>query len=201
MTAVLGAPLPHTLPETLPDTLPVAPHRPRVVVRAAPRREPRFDDELDEQAALTAPAGPSASGAGREQRLPFVAEKPPRAWAPGSSIRTGQPNPLPDPAAWGRRLVVGLIETSGGRRPLAQLGGMLSPSVNRGLGDTFERAARQGSAHWLHRASVRSVRAAEPVDGVAEVCATVETGQRVRALAFRLEECHGRWRCVRLQLG
>jgi hypothetical protein len=45
------------------------------------------------------------------------------------------------------------------------------------------------------------VRASEPSDGVAELCATVDVGGRVRALALRLEEQHGRWRCTRLQLG
>jgi hypothetical protein len=58
-----------------------------------------------------------------------------------------------------------------------------------------------GVPHWLHRAGVRSVRVSEPADGVAELCATVETGRRVRALAMRLEEHHGRWCCTRLQLG
>jgi hypothetical protein len=33
------------------------------------------------------------------------------------------------------------------------------------------------------------------------VCATVQTGTRVRAIAMRLEAKDGRWRCVRLQLG
>jgi hypothetical protein len=45
------------------------------------------------------------------------------------------------------------------------------------------------------------MRVAEPAAGVAELCATVETGRRVRAIAIRLEAQHGRWRCTRLQLG
>lgn len=171
-----------------PGVPPTRSQRSRVTVRPAPRREPPFDDEL---AAPTLLFGP------HEQRLPFAAHTPPAPWVP----QPARPHGLPDPGAWCRRLIVGLIETSAGRRPQAQLAGMLSPSVNRGLGDTFERAAQQGSAHWLHRASVRSVRASEPVDGVAELCATVDTGRRVRAIALRLEEHHGRWRCVRLQLG
>jgi hypothetical protein len=185
MTAAL-----RTAPSAVAPAVPA--HRPRVVVRPAPRREPPFDDELPE---------PTLLHGGQEQRLPFGVEPAPRAWVPRAARSPAGPYRLPDPAAWSHRLLIGLIETSAGRRPLAQLSGMLSQSVNRGLCDSFERAARQGAAHWLHRASVRSVRAAEPVDGVAEVCATVDIGRRVRALAFRLEECHGRWRCVRLQLG
>ncbi len=90
--------------------------------------------------------------------------------APGAAATAG----TADPSAWGRRLLIGMIETAAGRRPLHQLAAMLSPSVSRGIGADFERAAGQGSAHWLHRAGVRSVRAAEPADGVAELCATVE---------------------------
>jgi hypothetical protein len=94
-----------------------------------------------------------------------------------------------------------MIETAAGQRPLHQLAAMLSPSVTSGLGRDFERAASSGRRHWLHRAAVRSVRACEPAEGVAELCATVQVGPRVRAVALRLEAHHGRWRCTRLQLG
>jgi uncharacterized protein DUF6459 len=160
-----------------------------VTIRPAPRREPPFDDELPEDAPFF----------GRhDRRLPFeLTAVPAPVWRP----RPARPRGLPDPSAWGRRLLVGMIETASGRRPLHQLAAMLSPSVSRGIGADFERAARQGGGHWLHRAGVRSVRVAEPADGVAELCATVETGRRVRAVAMRLEEHQGRWRCTRLQLG
>ena len=161
----------------------------RVVIRPAPLREPPFDDEL--------PIGHARPGR-YDQRLPFdIPPPPPVVWRASPVRRHG----LTDPAAWGRRLLIGLIETAGGRRPLHQLASMLSPSVARGLGADFERAARLGSPHWLHRAGVRTVRVCEPAEAVAEICATVETGRRVRALALRLEEHHGRWRCTRLQLG
>ena len=78
---------------------------------------------------------------------------------------------------------------------------MLSPSIGRGLGTDFERAAAAGTGHWLRHATVHSVRASEPADGVAELCATVDLGVRVRAVAMRLETHHGHWRCTRLQLG
>jgi hypothetical protein len=94
-----------------------------------------------------------------------------------------------------------LVETAGGHRPAQQLAALLSPSIHRGLCGDFDRARQAGSPHWLSSASVRSVRASEPRDGVAELCATVDVGGRVRALALRLDEQHGRWRCTRLQLG
>jgi hypothetical protein len=170
------------------STAPIAPAL-RVVVRPAPRREPPFDDEV---------ADPLPRHGPRDLRLPFeLVPIRPIAWRP----RPARPSGLPDPAPWGRRLLVGMVETAAGRRPLHQLSALLSPSVNRGLGADFERAATQGKPHWLHRATVKSVRVSQPADGVAELCATVETGRRVRAIAMRLEEHRGRWRCTRLQLG
>lgn len=160
-----------------------------IVIRSAPRREPPFDDELPD-------------GGGRpgrlDQRLPFASGPVPLpVWSAGPP----RPHRLPDPGPWARRLLVGMIETASGRRPLQQIVALLSPSVAHGLGADFERAARAGALHWLHRASVRTVRASEPTDGVAELCATVDAGGRVRAVALRLEEHRGRWRCTRLQLG
>jgi hypothetical protein len=160
-----------------------------IVVRPAPPREPPFDDELDDAAPLV----------GRyDQRLPF--ERPRRR------LRV-QPRPsalraaLPDPAKWGQRLLIGIIETAGGRRPLNQLSPLLSPSVANGLRADFELAGTAGHRHWTHAATIRSVHASEPSDNIAELSATVQHGRRVRAVAMRLEIRHGRWRCVRLVLG
>jgi hypothetical protein len=159
-----------------------------VVIRPAPRREPPFDDEL---AAVTQPGR-------QDRRLPFdTAPTAPTVWLP----RRPRLPTMPDPGPWARRLLIGIIETADGRRPLLQLAALLSPSVCRGLGGDFELAARTGAPHWLHRARVRSVRVTEPARGVAEVSATVDVGPRVRAIAMRLEEDHERWRCTRLQLG
>jgi hypothetical protein len=162
---------------------------PAVLLRAAPRREPPFDDELPDR--LTSRRDrplPLRIRAGRAPALP----PPPAAPLPAA---------LPDPAGWGRRLLVGIIETAGGRRPLPQLTALLSQSVAAGLTADFERAAGAGHAHWTHAAQVRSVHASRPSDGVAELSATVQAGRRVRAIALRLEVRHGRWRCTRLQLG
>jgi hypothetical protein len=162
--------------------------RPRIVIRPAPRREPPFDDELADP---RSPVGPL------DQRLPFATSPARHAWRPVPRRAAG----VPDPQAWCRRLIIGMIETAAGRRPLHQLSALLSASVSRGLGADFEKAARAGRPHWLHRASVRSIRTAEPAEGIAEISATVDTGIRVRAIAMRLEVRHGRWRCTRLQLG
>jgi hypothetical protein len=157
-----------------------------ITIRPAPRREPPFDDELDGNS----PYAPF------DRALPFEATARPHVWLPSAP----RPSALPDPAPWARRLLIGMVETAAGHRPVQQLAGLLSPSVHRGLCADFA-PDRQRGRHWLHRAVVRSVRGSEPTDGVAELCATVEVGGRVRAIALRLEEHYGRWRCTRLQLG
>lgn len=158
-----------------------------VQLRPAPRREPCFDDELAELHLI----GPL------DRQLPFRQERRRPATKPPAAL----PRTLPDPVTWGRRLLIGIIETAGGRRPLQQLAAMLSPGVAAGLGADFERAAQRRTPHWTHAAVVRSVHASEPAEGVAELNATVQAGRRVRAVALRLEAREGRWRCTRLQLG
>lgn len=162
-----------------------------IVVRPAPVREPPFDDEIGADAVVT----------GRhDQPLPFRrprrrrAPLPPQAASPARAA-------LPDPALWARRLLLGIIETAGGRRPLSQLTALLSPGVAHGLRAEFELAAQLGRPHWTHRGVIGSVRATEPADQVAELCATVRDDRRVHAVAIRLEVRHGRWCCTRLVLG
>jgi hypothetical protein len=161
-----------------------------LTVRPAPRREPPFDDEIPPRHLYA--VGPL------DQQLPFEPASPrDQAMPPRTVLRTD----LPDPAMWGRRLLIGIIETAGGRRPLQQLAALLSHSVAQGLGADFERAAQRRRPHWTHAAAVRSVRSCEPAEGVAELCATLQIGARVRAVALRLEAHNNRWRCTRLQLG
>ena len=76
-----------------------------IVVRPAPRREPPFDDELDATATRVGPYDrPLPFARARRRRIAL----PP---APPSAMRAA----LPDPGAWGRRLLVGIIETAAGR--------------------------------------------------------------------------------------
>lgn len=163
-------------------------HHRTIRVRPAPRREPPFDDELPCLHAV-GPLDQPLPFAAAAARAPVVTDPP--------SIRAG----LPDPAHWGRTLLVGLVESASGRRPLQQLAALVSASVGYGLRTDFERCAQLGQRHWTHSAVVGSVWASEPADGVAELCATLRVGRRTRAVAMRLEAHGGRWRCMRLQLG
>lgn len=166
--------------------LPQDPTTPRTIrVRPAPVRQPPFDDEL-----FWAGAGPL------DQPLPFPL--PPRHRPPLPPLHTPG---LPDPARWCHTLLVGLREVAAGHRPVNQLSPLLAPGVAAGLGGELNRIARAHRRHWTFAAQVRSVHASEPADGVAEVCATLQVGERLRAVAMRLEARHGRWWCTRLQLG
>jgi hypothetical protein len=180
MTAAVAAPT--------PATAPAKPTRP-MTVRPAPRREPPFDDELPRHLHAVGPL---------DQPLPFDRVTKQGA-APGSQLAPR--SNLPDPTLWGRRLLIGIIETASGRRPLQQLSALLSHSVARGLGTDFERSAQRRQRHWTHAAIIRSVRACEPAEGIAELSATMQVGNRIRAVAMRLEVHQGRWRCTKLLLG
>jgi uncharacterized protein DUF6459 len=163
------------------------PHR-HVTVLPAPRREPPFDDEL-------AAAGIVALGH-LDRQLPFPqpVERPPLRLAPRSAD-------VPDPVPWARRMMVGVAEAAAGRRPIQQLVGMLSPSILAALRTDFAQAQRRRTTHWMTAATVRTVTGCEPAPGVAELCATLRTPGRTRAVALRAELQHGVWRCVRLQIG
>lgn len=174
----------------LPSVPPVSgPDARRISIRPAPRREPPFDDQVARRHLRL--VGP------HDRPLPFTAPAAPAPPPPVPLQRAG----LPDAAAWGRRLLVGITEAAAGRRPMQQLSSLLSPSVAHGLGTDFERAARARRRHWTSGATVCSVRATYPREGAAELCATVRVGSRVRAVAMRLDEHRGHWRCTRLQWG
>jgi hypothetical protein len=178
-----------TLPE--PGVLVLRRAGATITVRPALRREPPFDDELD----------PSVAVGPLDQPLPLDEWRPRPARRSVPRPPTPARRALPDPARWGRRLLVGIIETAAGKRPLHQLSALLSPGVAHGLGADFERAAKLGAPHWTGAATVASVRASEPAERVAELSATLRHGNRVRAVAMRLEVRHGRWCCTRLMLG
>jgi hypothetical protein len=76
---------------------------------------------------------------------------------------------------------------------------MLTPSVAFGLREDLNTGVT--NRNWLRAARIASVRASEPADGVAEVCATLRTPRRTHAVALRLEIRRGRWLCTRLVLG
>ena len=91
------------------------------------------------------------------------------------------------------RIVALMLEVIGGRRPAGQLASVADAPVRRYL-----RATRPvAPAATL---VVRSVRVCVPVARVAELCAVVGYGRRVRTVAARFEQHDGGWRCVTFRL-
>jgi len=165
--------------------------RPRV--RRAPQLEPPYDDERPDCPRLWLPH--------LGEELPFE-EPAPRLFRQPVGLFDRQPTPrrrLPEPEPWAARLIQAVLEMLVGRRPAAQLQEWTSPIVLAAL------TVATGQRHWATAAgsppTVRSVRVSEPADGVAEVSAVVQRGQRFFAVAARLEGLDGRWRCVAIRLG
>ena len=164
-----------------------------ITIRPAPVREPPFDDEVSARHLQV--IGPY------DQQLPFprTPRRIPLDRPDPFAVRQTARRELPDPAVWGRRLLVAIIESLAGRRSLRQLAPHLSAAVHHGLATDAGRAARH--RQWVRSASVRRVRVCEPADGVAELAAVVQCATRYRAIAARLEGLDGRWRCTRLEIG
>ncbi len=105
---------------------------------------------------------------------------------------------------WAARFAQATVEVLGGQRPLAQLVRWTSAPVYADLQRRVRILSQtpplpaQGRAV---RPQVRSVHVFQPERGAAEVSIHVRHGHRSRAIAARLEEGGGRWRCVILQLG
>jgi hypothetical protein len=114
---------------------------------------------------------------------------------------------LPEPRAWGGRLVQALVEVLAGDRPAGQLVRWTSSEVYDDVTALVPAPGHPGPGRRPRpagkptRAAVRSVHVTEPADGVAEVAATVSRGRRTTAVALRLEGLDGRWQCTALELG
>jgi hypothetical protein len=109
---------------------------------------------------------------------------------------------LPEPRRWAAQFVQAAIEVTTGLRPPSQLLRWTSDEVQAMLARRAElarQAAHRGRTP--RRGVVRSTRVCIPRDGVAEACAVVADGTRVRAVALRLEGVDGRWRATALQIG
>ena len=156
-------------------------------MRRVPRLEPPYDDERSALRLVW-----------QREELPFE-EPSPRRFEHDIDFFDPQPTArrdLPDPALWATRFLQAVVETLAGSRASAQLAEWTSQAVHTQI----VRGPRDRRWHGA-RPVVRSVRASEPADGVAEVSAVVQRGKDVAAIAVRLEGFDGRWRAVVLELG
>ncbi|RAV07455.1 hypothetical protein DQP55_21710 [Mycolicibacterium sp. GF69] len=126
---------------------------------------------------------------------------------PAAGVRTAhlqQPAPPVAESAPSRDTVVfadaalrRVLEVIDRRRPIAQLRPLLAPELT----ETVLAMTRhpQSQAATLRRVRVRM--AGDDDAGAAEVFGTYSRGQRIQAIAARIESKGGRWRLVALQIG
>lgn len=165
---------------------------PQLRLLPVPVSEPPYDDELPPRAPSPAPPlGPLGSLAPLLRLVPDLPldEEPQRPRTPASQ--------LPPAVTAARGLVQGLLEVLAGVRPLAQLQRRTSVELYAALEQQLQGRPRAVGARPVTGA-VRSVHVQQRPDGVAEVCATVHRGQRMAAVALRLEGVDGRWCCTEL---
>jgi hypothetical protein len=108
----------------------------------------------------------------------------------------------PPPAArdWSARLTQAIVEVFVGVRPAAQLSQFTTLDVLHQL-ERWTGRFNNRNGLPTKRPKVESVHVCEPRAGIAEACATVDTGPRRRAFAIRLEARGSRWLCTALELG
>ncbi len=185
-----------------PDVAPLPPAAPLPAARgltalrlvAAPGNEPPYDDELTPPPLLR--LVPTAAAAARVRMPPRARALPPPD-ADAAAPRTPTDG-LPDARPFAQALVQRLLEVCGGVRPMPQLQPDTTPRLYADLERALARRPRVTGLRPSGR-DVRSVHVQERPDGVAEVCATVRRGNRIGALAMRLEGVHGRWLCTQIQ--
>ncbi|MFI7586668.1 Rv3235 family protein [Spongisporangium articulatum] len=198
---------PELVPETAQQSTGSGPH-----LRPIPSREPQAASRvaLDRPYALRA-APPAPVLPGLELR----------AARNGLHVVPPQPGPadleddcdsddldlaavFPDPGRWSVQFLITALEVAHGSRPASQLVRWVTPSIQEMLQRRGALAVRLRPAPAgvvRSRLRVRAVRACRLAPDLSEVAAVVQDGDRVRAVAMRLEGLGYRWRVTALQIG
>ncbi len=121
------------------------------------------------------------------------------------------PRPLGDPRPVAAQVIQAVVEVLAGDRQVTQLTAWVDEEVYAAVvaaapdlstkASTLVRRPSAARIRLEDRPIVRSVHVSEPAAGVAEVIARFQTGARSRAIALRLEQWRGRWRCNALTVG
>jgi hypothetical protein len=179
----MTAPLPL---EPAPFSAPAAPaQRPMLRILPVPRTEPAFDpDPFWDRPHLHAVPDP-----GTELPLPWA-----HRGRAEPATRTEPPSGPPGArrAAW--RLANGYVDVLHGRRPPIQLTRFATADGSACL--HRELAGRPEPGRQVR---LQSLHVSEPVPGVAEAAAVLTAADQVWAVAFRLENRDGQWRCAHFE--
>jgi Family of unknown function (DUF6459) len=110
---------------------------------------------------------------------------------------------LPEPNAWAVTFIQAAIEVAGGIRSPGQLIRWTTPDVHSALvrRGALTARARRGVAMTGTKPRLRTIVNCSPRPGVCEVAAVINEADRVRAVAFRMEGLHGRWRVTQIEIG
>jgi hypothetical protein len=116
---------------------------------------------------------------------------------------TSQSGLLPEPKAWAATFIQAAMEVASGVRSPGQLIRWTTPDVHSALvrrGALTARARRNGGLAGA-KPRLRALLSGSPRPGICEVAAVISEPERVRAVAFRMEGLHGRWRVTQIEIG
>jgi Family of unknown function (DUF6459) len=168
---------------------------PKLEPRAASRVSPWDDD-----------AAPPATQGTLALALPSVLDAASLdvTTAPDSELQAdGAVGLLPEPTAWAATFIQAAMEVAGGLRSAGQLVRWTTPEVHALLvrRGALTARARRGGGTFGSKPRLRALLSCTPRPGVCEFSAVIAEPDRVRAVAFRMEGLHGRWRVTELQIG
>lgn len=159
---------------------------------------------------LTSPAVPTepppvrervASSLPRVRKVAVAAPIKPRTLrrAPGTVLKCAD---LPPLEHWAGSLIVAATEVLTGSRPVQQLTRWLDQEVYADLARRAGLITRlRGRSRTQTHSRLLAIRAAASPAGHHELSAVVHDGQRVRAVALRVEQFGNRWRASALEIG
>jgi uncharacterized protein DUF6459 len=171
---------------------PIPKHEPRAASRVIVWEEATTTSHIQGTLALAFP---------QHTEIPDDVAKEPAATR-SDRRRTGRSGLLPEPKTWSAAFIQAAMEVAGGLRSAGQLIRWTTPEVHATLvrrGALMARAKRGMTTTSKPR--VRALITCAPRPGVCEVSAVIAEPDRVRAVAFRMEGLHGRWRVTDLEIG
>ncbi|MFJ3576845.1 Rv3235 family protein [Streptomyces rubiginosohelvolus] len=152
----------------------------------------------DQSGPRSAPGGPPPASNGPRSTASGPRPTPggPRSVPPQRSRRLQPHRPL-RPHQWFAERLLAVLS---GQRPVHWM-------LGHTIGEAYDQLAELAPSTPLRathgsRPVLRHCRGAQPATGVVEAFASIAAGDRVRAMAFRLEQgADQRWRCAAVELG